>query len=101
MIDGICLHPVYMSIKTKNGLEGICPQTRMDTRDFGSPSWTRTSDLRINSPSLYRLSYQGIVDANQQERDCSTNHSNHQNNPVLSSRRLAQSALKTDVKMTL
>ncbi len=26
----------------------------------GSPSWTRTSDLRINSPSLYRLSYQGI-----------------------------------------
>ncbi len=68
---------------------------------FGSPSWTRTSDLRINSPSLYRLSYQGIVDANQQERDCSTNHSNHQNNPVLSSRRVAQSALKTDVKMTL
>ena len=27
---------------------------------FGSPTWTRTRDLRINSPSLYRLSYQGI-----------------------------------------
>ena len=23
---------------------------------LGSPSWTRTNDLRINSPSLYRLS---------------------------------------------
>ncbi len=29
---------------------------------FGSPTWTRTRDLRINSPSLYRLSYQGIVE---------------------------------------
>ena len=27
----------------------------------GSPTWTRTRDLRINSPSLYQLSYQGIV----------------------------------------
>ena len=67
----------------------------------GSPRWIRTTDLRINSPSLYRLSYQGIVDANQQERDCSTNHPNHQNNPVLLSRRLTQSALNTDVKMVL
>ena len=25
----------------------------------GSPGWTRTSDLRINSPTLYRLSYRG------------------------------------------
>ena len=25
----------------------------------GSPTWTRTRDLRINSPSLYRLSYRG------------------------------------------
>ncbi len=32
---------------------------------FGSPTWTRTRDLRINSPSLYRLSYQGIVVENQ------------------------------------
>ena len=26
---------------------------------IGSPSWARTSDLRINSPSLYQLSYRG------------------------------------------
>ncbi len=26
----------------------------------GSPTWARTRDLRINSPSLYQLSYQGI-----------------------------------------
>jgi hypothetical protein len=25
----------------------------------GSPSWARTNDLRINSPSLYQLSYRG------------------------------------------
>ena len=28
---------------------------------FGSPTWTRTRDLRINSPSLYQLSYQGTA----------------------------------------
>ena len=28
--------------------------------ESGSPSWARTNDLRINSPSLYRLSYRGI-----------------------------------------
>ena len=27
----------------------------------GSPTWTRTRDLRINSPSLYQLSYQGTA----------------------------------------
>ena len=26
---------------------------------FGSPTWTRTKNLRINSPALYRLSYEG------------------------------------------
>lgn len=30
---------------------------------FGSPTWARTRDLRINSPSLYRLSYRGIGEA--------------------------------------
>ena len=30
--------------------------TRMGGVLFGSPCWTRTNDLRINSPSLYRLS---------------------------------------------
>ena len=24
--------------------------------NYGAPCWTRTNDLRINSPSLYRLS---------------------------------------------
>ena len=28
-------------------------------RYFGSPTWARTRDLRINSPALYRLSYRG------------------------------------------
>ena len=27
----------------------------------GSPTWARTRDLRINSPSLYQLSYQGTA----------------------------------------
>lgn len=28
--------------------------------ESGSSTWARTRDLRINSPSLYRLSYRGI-----------------------------------------
>ena len=28
---------------------------------FGSPSWARTSDKRINSPLLYQLSYRGTA----------------------------------------
>src|SRR5262245_13080654 len=28
-------------------------------RGNGSPGWTRTNDQRINSPTLYRLSYRG------------------------------------------
>ena len=28
---------------------------------FGSSTWARTRDLRINSPALYRLSYRGIT----------------------------------------
>jgi hypothetical protein len=27
---------------------------------IGSPGWTRTNDQRINSPTLYRLSYRGV-----------------------------------------
>src|SRR5690606_41363228 len=30
-------------------------------QNLGSPTWARTRDLRINSPSLYRLSY-GRID---------------------------------------
>ena len=29
-------------------------------QNFGSSNWARTSDLRINSPALYQLSYRGI-----------------------------------------
>src|SRR5450631_3803953 len=27
---------------------------------IGSPGWTRTNDQRINSPTLYQLSYRGV-----------------------------------------
>ncbi len=30
-------------------------------RKDGSPSWTRTSDIRINSPPFYQLNYWGII----------------------------------------
>jgi hypothetical protein len=33
----------------------------------GSPTWARTRDLRINSPSLYRLSYRGIGSAHSRD----------------------------------
>lgn len=29
---------------------------------FGSSNWARTSDLRINSPALYQLSYRGTAE---------------------------------------
>ena len=38
---------------------GICQQIRSLLRNLGSPTWARTRDLRINSPSLYQLSYRG------------------------------------------
>src|SRR5215831_10345116 len=34
---------------------------RETRKSIGSPSWARTSDLRINSPSLYQLSYRGTT----------------------------------------
>ena len=49
--------------KTATGSGGCKILISLDV--FGSPTWTRTRDLRINSPSLYRLSYQGIVVENQ------------------------------------
>ena len=39
-------HPIFFS---KNGC----------FLKLGSPNWARTSDLRINSPALYQLSYWG------------------------------------------
>ncbi len=46
--------PVFPGLKVKKGDSLESPSI------FGSPTWTRTRDLRINSPSLYRLSYRGI-----------------------------------------
>jgi hypothetical protein len=43
-----CLH----GDKNKNGPEGICPQTRMDSACTGGASLIRTGDLRIMIPSL-------------------------------------------------
>src|SRR5574340_1553969 len=40
---------------------------RMAFSVFGSPTWARTRDLRINSPSLYRLSYRGMGSAHSRE----------------------------------
>ena len=31
--------------------------------EYGSPTWARTRDKRINSPLLYQLSYRGIDSA--------------------------------------
>jgi hypothetical protein len=31
-----------------------------ELRMVGSPGWTRTNDQRINSPTLYQLSYRGV-----------------------------------------
>ncbi len=42
---------VKQRIKSK-GYEG-------DTNRNGSSNWTRTSDIRINSPPFYRLNYGG------------------------------------------
>ena len=36
------------------------PEQKFRLLKFGSPTWARTRDLRINSPSLYRLSYRGM-----------------------------------------
>jgi hypothetical protein len=32
----------------------------MGSLEFGSSTWARTRDTRINSPLLYQLSYRGI-----------------------------------------
>ena len=39
---------------------GAAPKKLRRRAEYGSPTWTRTRDLRINSPSLYQLSYQGM-----------------------------------------
>ena len=41
--------------------EGRWSSVELHRLEFGSSDWTRTSDIRINSPPFYRLNYRGIV----------------------------------------
>ena len=52
MIDGICLHRVYMAIKTKTGLKAYARKPAFLLVFFGGASLIRTGDLRIMIPSL-------------------------------------------------
>jgi hypothetical protein len=63
LLDLCCLWPAnrqenLLPEKERNitGAKGRSAETRMD---IGSPTRARTWDLRINSPSLYQLSYRG------------------------------------------
>jgi hypothetical protein len=60
--DGGVVSPVKSPSETQNAASSL-RHKRFDFEGkiLGSPTWTRTRDLRINSPSLYQLSYQGIV----------------------------------------
>jgi hypothetical protein len=44
----------------------------------GSPGWTRTNDQRINSPTLYRLSYRGTGGLFKKAADCRGTHAKRQ-----------------------
>ena len=37
----------------------VAPASSQAIVFIGSPGWTRTNDQRINSPTLYQLSYRG------------------------------------------
>ena len=45
--------------KEKALLQKVAGLSRTTRVCFGSSTWARTRDLRINSPALYRLSYRG------------------------------------------
>ena len=51
MIDGICLHRVYMTIKTKTGLKAYARKPAFLLVFFGGASLIRTGDLRIMIPT--------------------------------------------------
>ena len=64
-----CYEPLRTNAETTNPVfipvsEGLGNKKAREMAGYfsatGSPTWTRTRDLRINSPSLYRLSYQGM-----------------------------------------
>ena len=54
--------PIPRHIRTGPAKEKGLPKKAFQINNFfGSPTRARTWDLRINSPSLYQLSYQGIA----------------------------------------
>src|SRR5688572_23140260 len=42
-----------------DAVTAAAPERAKILEEVGSLGWTRTNDQRINSPTLYRLSYQG------------------------------------------
>ena len=53
--------PVRLEATSTTSGPGVVQSTQV-LEVLGSPTRARTWDLRINSPSLYRLSYQGIAE---------------------------------------
>jgi hypothetical protein len=50
-------HGTSISQKTKKS----AGENLLTSVFYGSPTWARTRDLRINSPALYQLSYRGTA----------------------------------------
>ena len=48
-------------LKSNVQLRSVTLRYKSEFLEFGSSDWTRTSDIRINSPPFYRLNYRGIV----------------------------------------
>ncbi len=48
-------------LKSNAQLRSVTLRKKSEFLEFGSSDWTRTSDIRINSPPFYRLNYRGIV----------------------------------------
>ena len=52
-----------LDLRPQRSVAGRKAKSLLESRllKFGSSDWTRTSDIRINSPPFYRLNYRGIV----------------------------------------
>src|SRR5688572_24928042 len=66
----------------QGGRDFASPAVSIEPRLDGSLGWTRTNDQRINSPTLYRLSYQGTE--NQEGRAFSWSAPRASSNPCRS-----------------
>ncbi len=58
---------IYLNLVPTSGLEpdpqryeGCIPPANTSRANFGSPTWSRTTDILINSQTLYQLSYRRI-----------------------------------------